>query len=92
MHCVHCVLHGYATYCLLPTAYCLLPTAYCLLPTAYYLLPTTYCLLLSSLLPTPYSLLPTAYLLTQIVQQCEAAGAHLFVDEMYRGLEHGACV
>ena len=38
----------------------------------------------------PTGALPSASDLEEIVAACEASGAYLFVDEMYRGLEHGS--
>lgn len=37
----------------------------------------------------PTGALPSAADMSEIIALCDAAGAHLFVDEMYRGLEHG---
>ena len=36
----------------------------------------------------PTGALPTEAEAAEVVRQCEATGAHLLVDEMYRGLEH----
>ncbi|KAL1522531.1 hypothetical protein AB1Y20_017518 [Prymnesium parvum] len=38
----------------------------------------------------PTGAVPSAEEMGQVVAMCEASGAHLFVDEMYRGLEHGS--